>query len=626
LAPPELPALPAAADCAGYDTARAYIALLFGLLPGKVLLTLALVVGIGVMEWLGLLLLVPLLDLVGVNLGHGTASRVAEFAAHAFSRAGVSPTLPAVLGLYVAIVAGRAGLQWWQSIAITDLQSSFVRSLRRRLFHAVLRARWLFVSGQRSSDLLHTLTSQVSRVGYAADHLLPLATQCLVIAVYLLFAFTVSPTMTLLVFTAGVGLLLLLRSEARRAFDTGGKLTAATGRLYAGVMEQLSGLKTARSYRAEERTAVLFDGLQQEVVATEMAAQRNFARVRLGFEVGAVLVLGLMLWMSVEILALAVAEVLLLIYLFGRVVPRLAGFQQSYQYFVNVLPAFRDVMRVITECEAEAEPCSQEPGRPLVLHDEIRLRNISVRYRSEGPPVIDKLDLVITAHRTTAIVGPSGAGKTTVADLLLGLITPDSGQILVDGVPLGPSTIGAWRDQIGYVAQDSFLFHDTIRANLLWARPDATEGELREALRLASAESFVYRLPRGLDTVIGDRGVLLAGGERQRLALARALLRRPALLILDEATSSLDSENERQIQRALRHLRGRTTMLVIAHRIATVREADAVHVLEDGRIVESGSWTDLTRTDGRFVDLCRAQRIATGTMPPGEPPFAEAVR
>jgi ATP-binding cassette, subfamily C, bacterial len=610
----------------GYGTVRAFVTVLFQTLPRKGLLALALLMGVGVMEWLGLLLLVSLLALVGLEPGQGSVSGLVELTRSGLARLGLPPTLTVVLGCYVASVAVRAGLQRWQALAITDLESSFVRSLRKRLFDAILHTRWAFVSGRRSSDLLHTLTNQVSRVGHATDHLLPMAAQLIVITVYLLFAVAVSPAMTAVVSTAGVGLLILLRPESRKAFSMGDRLSMATGRLYGGVMEQLSGLKTTRSYRAEERTAAFFDALQQDVVATEMATQRNFARVRLGFDVGAVLVLSLMLWLSVEVLSLAVAEVLLLIYLFGRLVPRLAGIQQSQQYFVNALPAFRDVMRVIAECEAECEPGGQVPGRPIMLQEEIRLRQVSFRYRPEGRPVIDRLDLSIPAHRTTAIVGPSGAGKTTIADLVLGLITPERGHVLVDGVPLGPGTLRAWREQIGYVAQDNFLFHDTIRANLLWARPEATEGELRKALGQASAESFVSQLPLGLDTVVGDRGVLLAGGERQRLALARALLRRPALLILDEATSSLDSENERHIQQALGHLHGSVTILVIAHRLATIRDADAVHVLEAGRIVESGSWNDLTRTDGRFLELCRAQGLVTGHAPAEEPAFAALAR
>jgi ATP-binding cassette, subfamily C, bacterial len=600
-------------DRASRETGRAYLRLLLGMFPGRALLVLALMVAVVVVEWLGLLLLAPLLELAGVGLGDGTASRMAEGTADALAALGLAPTLVVVLLIYATVVAGRAALQRLQSITMVDLESRFTRSLRRRLFHAILRARWSVVSRQRSSDLLHALTSQVGRVGQATDHLLPLAAQILVVAVYLLFAFLVSPLITLLVLGAGLGLVLLLWRETTLAYATGERMTAATGALYGAIVEQINGLKTARSYRAEERTEALFDARQQEVVCAQLHAQRNFSRARLTAEVGAVLVLGLMLYVAVEVATLAVAEVLLLIYLFGRVVPRLSGLQQSYQYFVNALPAFGDVIRLMEVCEAESEPHVAGARDAIPLKHGIRMSGVTFSYRPEtGRPAVLDLDLRIPAHLTTAIVGPSGSGKTTIADLVLGLIRPERGQVLVDDIVLGPDTIGPWRDRIGYVSQDSFLFHDTIRANLLWARPDATEDDLREALRLAAAEIFVRRLAAGLDTVVGDRGILLSGGERQRLALARALLRRPELLILDEATSSLDSENERQIQRAIERLHGHTTILVITHRLSTIREADVIHVVEDGRLVESGSWRDLVRRGGRFEDLCRAQRIDTG--------------
>jgi ATP-binding cassette subfamily C protein len=216
----------------------------------------------------------------------------------------------------------------------------------------------------------------------------------------------------------------------------------------------------------------------------------------------------------------------------------------------------------------------------------------------------------LDAGATTAIVGPSGSGKSTLADLLMGLLTPSEGRILVDGVTLDGGRLDAWRDQIGYVAQEAFLFHESVRANLLWARPDASEEEIWHALRLASADAFVRALPHGLDTVVGDRGVLVSGGERQRLSLARALVRRPALLILDEATSSLDSENEARIQQAIDKLHQQMTIVVITHRLSTIRGADTIHVVDRGRLVESGTWTDLVgRRTGRFVELCEAQGI-----------------
>jgi len=204
----------------------------------------------------------------------------------------------------------------------------------------------------------------------------------------------------------------------------------------------------------------------------------------------------------------------------------------------------------------------------------------------------------------TALVGASGAGKSTLADLTLGLLTPNTGRVLVDGEPLTGDRLAAWRNSIGYVPQEPFLFHDTIRANLLWARPDATEEDLRVVLRAAAAEEFVTRLPQGLDTVVGDRGVRLSGGERQRLTLARALLRRPTLLVLDEATSSLDHENERLVQEAIAKLHGELTLVVIAHRLSTVQQAEQVVVMGEGRVLESGSPDELIQHgDGLFRQL-----------------------
>ena len=189
-----------------------------------------------------------------------------------------------------------------------------------------------------------------------------------------------------------------------------------------------------------------------------------------------------------------------------------------------------------------------------------------------------------------AIVGPSGSGKTTLADLILGLLSPTEGTIFIDGQPLEDELVHHWRSSIGYVPQETFLFHDTVRHNLLWAKRDATEDELWKAIELAAAAGFVSALPDGLDTVVGDRGIRLSGGERQRLALARALLRRPTLLLLDEATSSLDTANELRIQEAIEGLHGELTMVVIAHRLSTIRRADSIVVLDRGQVVEADTW------------------------------------
>jgi ATP-binding cassette subfamily C protein len=271
-----------------------------------------------------------------------------------------------------------------------------------------------------------------------------------------------------------------------------------------------------------------------------------------------------------------------------------------------MLPSFSRVMELQRQCEEAAELKTQT-GEKFEMHRGIRFEKVSFGY-DRGTPVVKNIDLAIRAGQTTAIVGPSGAGKSTIADLVMGLIVPNEGHILVDGIELNSDRMKAWRNQIGYVPQDTFLFHDTLRSNLLWAKPDAKEEEIVQSLRFAASEEFVSGLSKGLDTILGDRGILLSGGERQRLALARALLRKPSLLILDEATSSLDSENEKRIQSAIEKLYGQMTILVISHRLSTIRGVDIIHVIEEGRLVESGTWDELVaKENGRFHSLYQAQ-------------------
>ena len=211
------------------------------------------------------------------------------------------------------------------------------------------------------------------------------------------------------------------------------------------------------------------------------------------------------------------------------------------------------------------------------------------------------------AGRLVALVGPSGAGKTTISQLVPRVYDADSGAVLVGGIDVRDLTMQSLRDRIGVVAQDPHLFHDSIRANLLYARPDATEEDLVEALRAAQIWDLISGLPQGLDTVVGDRGYRLSGGEKQRLAIARVLLKAPAIVILDEATAHLDSESEGAVQRALAAaLQGRTS-LVIAHRLSTIRSADLILVVVDGRIVQSGTHAELIAAGGPYAELYRNQ-------------------
>jgi ATP-binding cassette, subfamily C, bacterial len=590
-------------------TLRLYVTTLVGIASWKLALALVLALCVSVAQGAQLVLLVPLMSLAGLEVQQGTVGRINELASSLFAAVGVRPSAVTVLSAFALFTIALAALARWRTAYSFRLQEDFASSLRRRLYKAIANVDWLLFTRSRSSDFTHALTTELDRVGAATALLLSLVTDVILVLVYTLLALRLDVLMTVVVFFSGAGLLLALRRKTLSAQWTGEEVSLATNGLYAAAIEHLGGMKTVKSYGAEERSSKLFSKLAERVARISFNTVRDQADARFWFSAGSVTILCIILYVAFEILAIPAAGLLLLLFLFNRITPLLSSVQQSYQQSLNVLPAFARVMETMAQCEAAAESRA-ERSEEVELRDSIRLEGVSFSYDGEGTvAAIRDLDLAIRAGETTAIVGPSGAGKSTIADLIMGLVTPTQGRVLIGDAPLGPELLRSWRSQIGYVAQETFLFNDTVRANLLWARPDAGDEEIWQALELAAGE-FVFELPQGLETVLGDRGVRLSGGERQRIALARALLREPSLLILDEATSALDSENERRIQTAVEGLQGRMTILIITHRLSTIRRADVIHVVESGRLVESEGWQRLMgKEDGRFAALAEAQGI-----------------
>ena len=562
------------------------------------------------LEATGLLLLVPLLSLAGLDLGAGGLDPLARAVGRVLVAAGLPKTLPSVLAVYVAAATGVALVGAAQAGASARLQARTTTALRRRLFAAVCGARWSFVSRRRASTVAHALTLEVDRVASAVHFLVEMAAGAALALVYLALALRVSVPLTGATLACGLLVLWSMRGRLSRARRGGEEVGLAMEAWYSAMEEQLASLRLHRIFGNAARGEARFGELSDRVAEGGRALQSSHARSRTWFEAGTIAALAVLVWISVEVFALPAGSLVLLLFLYARLMRRVGALQQQAHLFAAEIPAWETLARLEEEAEAEAEP-RPAGGAPAPRRTALAFRDVSFRYGPDGPPALEGVTLDIPAGRTTAVVGPSGAGKSTLVDLAAGLLEPGGGEILLDGVPLAGALRSSWQSGLGVVPQDPFLFHDTVRGNLLWAAPGATEADLEEALRAADAWELVGRLPRGLDTVVGDRGATLSGGERQRIALARALVRRPSLLLLDEATSSLDSESEDRIRAALARLRGRATLLVVAHRLSTVREADAVHVLEGGRLVESGTFDGLlARPGGRLRALAAAQGIA----------------
>lgn len=556
---------------------------MFAQAPGRVSATIALCLLLTLSEGASVLLLPSLLELAGVIEGSPLPTP-AGWLAGLLRLARLEPTLEIVLPLFVGLVAVRATAARAVARLTASVREELVERLRMRVYRAIVSAQWEYLVTRSPAAFAHVLSSEVARVGGMVSQFTEAAVALLMVAVYVALALRLSPVLAALVLVSAAGLGWVLRGILNRASELGTAAADARYRLHAAVSAHLSSMKTARSFDAMDRHAAEFADASRAMREVGTASSASESRLQHQLEVGSTIALALIVYVSVATLNLQPGLLLVLLYIFARIVPRLVQIYRLGQALMTALPTVESVRLVEEECNAAAQR-QAESRSPVSFSRDVTFERVSYLYPTRGvvTRAVDDVSICIKAGCTTALVGPSGSGKTTMADLLMGLLTPTSGRILIDDAPLSIEVMEAWRHQIAYVPQDAFLFDDTIRANLLWACPEASEPELWEALRLAAVDGFVGSLPDGLDSAVGDRGVMVSGGERQRLAIARALLRKPQLLLLDEATSAVDVDSEERIKAALESLHHKLTIVMITHRPGAIRNADQIYVIDGGR-------------------------------------------
>lgn len=542
-------------------------------------------------EGAGLVLLVPMLATLGAQnaAATGLAGRLSQF--------GLDLGLENLLIAFIALVTARALLMAGRDMAAMRLEAQVIDRLRLRAWRALVRCDWRHLAAMRQSDTASLLISNIDRVGTGINQAIQLGTSGTTLVSVALAALAIAPQVAVGAVLGGALVLFAYRGMRRRAATLGQQLGLAYREIHGGLSEGLGALRLIKSFGAEaasaHRMSAAFGSLRR--------AQRTYVRdagvARVVFQTGGALLLALLVWLAIRRWGLGAAAVLPAVAVFARALPLLGAVQEGWQNWSHVRPALAETLSLIRRTEAHAEgdevPHAETlPAAPCP----IELDGVTVRYEGRSEPALADVTLSIAPGSLVSLTGPSGAGKSTLADVLCGLTGPDAGALRVGGTPVAGPLRRAWRARVAYVQQDPLLFHASIRENLLWSAPEASDAALREALEAASA-LFVLTLPDGLDTVVGDRGVRLSGGERQRIALARGLLRHPDLLILDEVTSALDAANEAAVSAAIARLKGRLTIVTIGHRGALAELSDRTVALAGGRVVN-----DAPTTAGAYGD------------------------
>jgi subfamily B ATP-binding cassette protein MsbA len=522
--------------------------------------------------------------------------------------AGLSPGQAA--GRLVVLLALGLLLKNVMSYASSQIsvraQEGLVRDVRSRLFSHLLTLEMDFFQRTRAGQLISAMITEVDQTKTVITASLLSLFQNLVVVVTTLFILSqISIRLTLLTLAFVPLLVLGLQILLRRLRSHAQARARERGEITATITERLGAIRLIRAYGEEERESSRFHAQAERYRKRVIRTQRFSSLTSPLSEIFSGFLVILIIWAGTKPglvgLHSALAPEAIIVFLMAALklsspLKTIASFPAS---MAVTLASAERVFDLLDQPPAELEAPGEETAR---FEREIAFDNVSFRY-GKGDLVLSEVSFRMSRGKVVALVGPSGAGKTTAADLLPRFHDPTSGQILMDGVPLTKLTRRSLRALMGVVSQETVLLNDTVLANIAYGSPGATREQVEDAAKAANASTFIAALPLGYDTMLGERGTRLSGGQRQRIAIARALLRDPPILILDEATSALDTESERLVQQAIERLMHHRTVLVIAHRLATVRNADEIVVLEAGRVVQRGTHEALLQTSGLYRRL-----------------------
>ncbi len=507
-----------------------------------------------------------------------------------------------ILGLFILRAVSMVVFGYIRGWIGADFLGKESEDVLRRTFHAS----WPFLLKQKIGTTHNTLVRDIQNTGGLLGVVAQIVQSFSGFLMYLLVAINISPVMTFYALGGGVILLFIARPFLRRVRHIGEKVAGVEKQFAQFLSEHIIGMKSIKAAGAER--AALANGASHIRMLRTLSIRQAFIRSASTslFQPSSIILVVVLFLLTYNTPGFSIISFGTSLYLIQKIFIYLESGQNALIGMSEFLPYAQNVSN-FKETLTEHREQPVQGKRPFVFNDSLAFDHVSFAY-AESRPVLTDVSFSIARGETIGLIGPSGAGKTSIADIVLRLFRPDSGALLLDGVSAGEIDVEEWRQHTGYVAQDVFLFNGSLEENIRFYRPELSQEDIIEATKRANIYDFIMELPEQFDTMTGDRGVMLSGGQRQRIALARALASSPALLILDEATSALDSASEKLIQESIHALHGSVTVLIIAHRLSTIEHADRLLVLDHGKIIEEGTPQELLARPGSYFSKHHGSR------------------
>jgi ABC-type multidrug transport system fused ATPase/permease subunit len=582
-----------------------FIHSVYSLLHFQLITLLLLMIVGGMFEGVSLLLLIPILQ---TAIGSGVDdSQYVAILTDASSFLGLEFSLQFGLTLFIAVFFIQTLLFLFRDKKIAAIIANARKNIRQNLYVSLLESQWSYLISKKRGWLVSAVVNDAEKAGNSIYALLSLMTSIVVSLVYTTTALIIAPIFTIAFAVSAILMFLALKKLTAKGSLFGKTTSEGNSQLQTVLNEHFDAMKLIKGGALYAMSSKLIDSANVVLADVEYNVLLHNAKIKAYAEPVVIILLCTGIFIAIEYMFIDITEIMVVIFIFLRLFPRVIQMNQGYYQVLVYRPSYELVMKITNEARSLQERAFSGGVVFNGLSEKIQFKNVSFSY-ARNQKTINNIDLVINKGKSLAMVGSSGSGKSTVADLVLGLLEPNKGDIYIDNTSLKDIDLMSYRKRVGYIGQETILINDTIKRNITWGMDISPPDKKIESIcKLCHVHEFVCELPDKYDTIIGDKGLMISGGQRQRIAIARALIREPELLILDEATSALDSKSEKVVQQAIENLSNKVTILIIAHRLATIVNSDEIIVLDKGCIVERGSFQRLMSQNGSFKYMYNIQ-------------------